>query len=193
MNFNFFKKQKKVTPKITDSIGFSSSFVEALKNREELTEYIATISSKEPVKYTIIELINFINSSGYKIVLIDARQRGYTFAGICFFISKYDDDNTILLNLIKIKHAIKIKIKTQSFLERPFIKDVEEIINQHQNQNKSPKKYIDSEFIQLIHEAVNDSHLSSNRITQPNSNNCAEFVNNWLANKQIIEITKQQK
>jgi hypothetical protein len=192
MNFNFFKKQKKVTPKITDSIGFSSSFAEALKNREELLEYITIISSKEPIKTTTEKLITFIYSSGYKVILTESLKKGYDYSGGCiFYVSKCEDDNSMLLNLIKIKHLIIQKNKRKDFLERPFIKDIENIINQ--NQNKSPKKYIDSEFIQLIHEAVNDSHLSSNRITQPNSNNCAEFVNNWLANKQIIEITKQKK
>jgi hypothetical protein len=192
MNFNFFKKQKKVTSKITDSIGFSSSFVEALKNSEELLEYITIVSSKEPIKYTTEELITFIYSSGYKVILTEEPRKGYYYLGSgIFYVSKCEDDNSMLLNLIKIKHLIIQKNKRKDFLERPFIKDIEKIINQ--NQNKSPKKYIDSEFIQLIHEAVNDSHLSSNRITQANSNNCAEFVNNWLANKQTIEITKQQK
>lgn len=42
------------------------------------------------------------------------------------------------------------------------------------------KKWNRKELEQLIHQAVNDSHCSSNRVKQPNSNRCAEFVNTWI-------------
>ena len=42
------------------------------------------------------------------------------------------------------------------------------------------ERYTIKDFEQMIHQAVNDSHCGPNRITQPNSNNCAEFVNNWI-------------
>lgn len=38
------------------------------------------------------------------------------------------------------------------------------------------------ELIQELHKIVNDSHCLSNRIKIPNSNNCAEFTNNWIKN-----------
>jgi hypothetical protein len=45
---------------------------------------------------------------------------------------------------------------------------------------QAERMYSEEEVEQLLYEVVNDSHCSSQRVKQPNSNNCAEFVNNWF-------------
>lgn len=41
------------------------------------------------------------------------------------------------------------------------------------------KEFSKEEVIEFLHDAVNDSHCSPKRIKHPNSNNCAEFVNQF--------------
>jgi len=42
------------------------------------------------------------------------------------------------------------------------------------------KLYTREEVEQMLHDIVNDSHCKPERIVQPNSNKCAEFVLNWI-------------
>ena len=40
--------------------------------------------------------------------------------------------------------------------------------------------YSEKEVEEFIHRAVNDSHCRKERVKYSNSNECAEFVNNWF-------------
>jgi hypothetical protein len=50
------------------------------------------------------------------------------------------------------------------------------------------KMYSETEVEQLLHLAVFQSQCTSNRITRPNSNTCADFVNKWfrINKKEIV-------
>ena len=96
---------------------------------ERKNTLLQIIMNTDSITIEIKKLISYIKENGYQIIVC---KNDYTASGFAkkYIINAGDSDDKILTELRIFKTKIAYELEKEMFVNRPFIKNIEDIINE---------------------------------------------------------------
>ena len=96
---------------------------------ERKNTLLQIIMNTDSITIEIKKLISYIKENGYQIIVA---KNDYTTSGFAkkYTINAGDSDDKILTDLRIFKTKIAYELEKEMFVNRPFIKNIEDIINE---------------------------------------------------------------